>query len=77
VHRLSHVIINNFRACRNVSFPIDAFTPLVGQNNVGKSTILEALKWVLKPSALSQGDFADNIRCRNLAFKWCSLHTRQ
>lgn len=59
MHRLSLVIIENFRACRLVSFPIDAFTPLVGQNNTGKSTILEAIKWVLKPSALSQGDFAD------------------
>ncbi|MBL0311746.1 MAG: ATP-dependent endonuclease [Holophagaceae bacterium] len=59
MHRISHVEIKNFRACLSVSLPLDDFTPLVGQNNVGKSTILDALKWLLKPDARSSGDFAD------------------
>lgn len=59
MHRLSHIAISNFRACRSVSFPLESFTPLVGQNNTGKSTLLEAIKWVLKPSALAASDFAD------------------
>lgn len=29
----------------------------MGQNNVGKSTILEAIRWVLKPTALLESDF--------------------
>ena len=41
------------------TFPLDDFTPLVGQNNGGKSTILEALKWLLKPEARAASDFAD------------------
>ena len=60
MHRISHVIIQNFRACQSVSLPLDDFTPLVGQNNVGKSTILDALKWLLKPDARSSGDYTDS-----------------
>jgi len=59
VHRISHLSIVNYRACRNVSLPLDGYTPLVGQNNTGKSTILEALQWVLKPTALKACDFSD------------------
>jgi predicted ATP-dependent endonuclease of OLD family len=59
MHRISHIFIQNFRTCKDVSFPLDEFTPLVGQNNVGKSTILDAIKWVVKPNALAANDFAD------------------
>lgn len=59
MHRLSHLVIKNFRACRDVSLPLEGYTPLVGQNNTGKSTILQAVEWVLKPKALSTTDFAD------------------
>lgn len=62
MHRISYIELENFRACQSVFLPLDDFTPLVGQNNVGKSTILEALKWLLKPDARSSGDFADGKR---------------
>ena len=57
MHRLSYISIKNFRACRDVSLPLDNCTPLVGLNNTGKSTILNAIQWVLKPTALTQNDF--------------------
>lgn len=59
MHRLSHMLIKNFRACKDVSLPLEGYTPLVGQNNTGKSSILQALNWVLKPAALSIKDFHD------------------
>jgi putative ATP-dependent endonuclease of the OLD family len=59
MHRVSWVGIKNFRACKEVSLPLQGYTPLVGQNNSGKSTILEAIQWVLKPGAMSPGDFSD------------------
>ena len=59
MHRISYIQIQNFRACQSVSLPLDDFTPLVGQNNTGKSTILESLRWLLKPDARSATDFAD------------------
>jgi len=33
------------------------FTPLVGYNNAGKSNILEAIKWLLRKTSLSDTDF--------------------
>jgi len=59
MHHISCIHIENFRACRNVTLPLDSYTPLVGQNNAGKSTILEAIRWVLKPSILKSTDFYD------------------
>ena len=59
MHRLSYLRIKNFRACKDVSLPLEGYTPLVGQNNTGKSSILQSIGWVLKPAALSGGDFHD------------------
>jgi putative ATP-dependent endonuclease of the OLD family len=59
MHGLSHIYIENFRACRQVSLTLGGFTPLVGQNNVGKSTILEAIKVVVSPKAFVKTDAAD------------------
>ncbi|GAB3097177.1 ATP-dependent nuclease [Lysobacter terrae] len=59
MHKISHIHISNFRACRNVALPLGDFTPLVGQNNVGKSTILQAIELALAPRALSKADFGD------------------
>lgn len=57
MHHISCIHIENFRACRKITLPLDSYTPLVGQNNAGKSTILEAIRWVLKPCALKLTDF--------------------
>lgn len=62
MHHVSCIHIENFRACRNVTLPLDGYTPLVGQNNAGKSTILEAIRWVLKPGTLKTSDFNDSER---------------
>lgn len=59
MHCLSHLRVKNFRACQNVALPLGGYTPLVGQNNAGKSTILKAIEWVLKPTLLSMQDFHD------------------
>ena len=59
MQRLSRIQIQNYRSCKDTSFPLDDFTPLVGYNNGGKSNILSVIKWLLKPSALSERDFND------------------
>lgn len=59
MHSLKYIEIRNFKLCRKVSLSLGDFTPLVGQNNVGKSTILQAINWVLKPTSLSNNDFFD------------------
>lgn len=62
MHRVSYVAIENLRACRSIRLPLGPYTPLVGQNNTGKSTILEAIKWALKPAALKSTDFCDPLK---------------
>jgi predicted ATP-dependent endonuclease of OLD family len=56
-HRIGYIVIRNFRLCREVSLTLEDFTPLVGQNNTGKSSILKAISWILSPTALLQADF--------------------
>lgn len=59
MHGLSYIHIENFRACKHVFMPLGDFTPLVGQNNVGKSTVLDAIRLVLAPKAFSKNDAYD------------------
>lgn len=58
-HIISKIHIENFKSIRNQEFELSDFTPLVGYNNAGKSNILEAIKWVLRKSALSTSYFND------------------
>lgn len=58
-HLLSEIIIRNFKSIQNETFELSAFTPLVGYNNAGKSNILEAIKWLLRKTSLSDTDFND------------------
>ena len=45
--RLIDIKIENFRGLRSLHLPFDALTVLIGENNVGKSTVLEAIRLVL------------------------------
>jgi putative ATP-dependent endonuclease of the OLD family len=58
-HILSEITIRNFKSIRNETFELSAFTPLVGYNNAGKSNMLEAIKWLLRKTALSDSSFQD------------------
>ncbi len=58
-HLLLEIKIKNFKSIKNETFELSAFTPLVGYNNAGKSNILEAIKWLLRKTSLSETDFND------------------
>lgn len=58
-HILSEITIRNFKSIRNETFELSAFTPLIGYNNAGKSNMLEAIKWLLRKTALSDSSFHD------------------
>jgi len=45
--KLVEIKINNFRGIRSLDLTIDKLTVLIGENNTGKSTILEAIRLVL------------------------------
>lgn len=45
--KLADIKIENFRGIRSLHLPLDSLTVLIGENNTGKSTILEAIRLVL------------------------------
>jgi putative ATP-dependent endonuclease of OLD family len=52
--KIVRLTISNFRGIKQAEFHFDGHTLLVGQNNVGKSTICEALDLVLGPDRSSR-----------------------
>lgn len=52
--KIARLKITNFRGIKNCELFFDGHTVLVGDNNVGKSTILEAIDLVLGPDRLSR-----------------------
>jgi len=59
MHTLREVRIQNYKSIIDLTLPLTNYTPLVGQNNAGKSNILEAIKWFLQPSGLDIEAFND------------------
>ena len=51
--KLTHLRIQNFRSCREVSLDVGSMHALVGANNAGKSSVLHALDFLFNPSAKS------------------------
>lgn len=45
--KLAGITIENFRGIRSLHLPLDGLTVLIGENNTGKSTVLEAIRLVL------------------------------
>ncbi len=58
--RLRSVTIKNFRALANVTVELDETTVLIGENNTGKTSFLEALKLCLAQGATRRGDTFDD-----------------
>jgi len=57
MHKIDWLRIRNFRSCEDVLLNLESYSPLVGYNNAGKSNILKAIKWFLRPSGLQDKDF--------------------
>ena len=75
MHRLARVAIRNFRACRNVDLTLASVTPIVGQNNAGKSTMLDAMQWALAPTKLDASHFSDTTQAVEVGFEVVGLDT--
>jgi putative ATP-dependent endonuclease of the OLD family len=52
--KISQITIQNFRGISKASLLLPNHAVLLGDNNVGKSTVLEALDLVLGPDRLSR-----------------------
>ncbi len=50
--RLREIQIRNFRSCSNTTVSLDpVLTVLVGENNSGKSSVVEAIRLALRPAS--------------------------
>ncbi len=61
-HILSEITIKNFKSIKDESFELSAFTPLIGYNNAGKSNMLEAIKWLLRKTSLTEASFNEKTQ---------------
>ncbi|NOI54726.1 AAA family ATPase [Vibrio crassostreae] len=59
MHKIDWIRVRNFRSCADVSLNLEKYSPLVGYNNAGKSNLLKAIKWFLRPTGLNEKDFND------------------
>ncbi|MRV70678.1 AAA family ATPase [Duganella sp. FT92W] len=65
--KLTRIYISNFRNFREVDIPLDGNIVIVGENRVGKSNLLYALRLIFDPGLpdsarqLGQGDFWDGL----------------
>jgi putative ATP-dependent endonuclease of the OLD family len=66
--RVSRLEIENFRGIKKAEFHFSGHTLLVGGNNVGKSTICEALDLVLGPDRLNRSPPVEEYDFRNASY---------
>jgi AAA15 family ATPase/GTPase len=60
MHIVSQIKVSNFKSICNHNFNLSSYTPLIGYNNAGKSNIVQALKWFIRPCSLNNSDFFDS-----------------
>lgn len=58
-HKIAHVLVKNYKSCKETELKLASYTPLVGYNNAGKSNALSAIQWLLRKSSLTTKDFYD------------------
>ncbi|MEU5401085.1 AAA family ATPase [Streptomyces sp. NPDC005963] len=57
--RISHIHVQNYRGLRDLKMPISQFGCIIGENNAGKSSILQALDIFFSGPTLKDSDFYD------------------
>lgn len=61
-HFLKRIRIKNYRSIVDVELRLNTFSALVGENNSGKSNILDAIQWFVKPEKLEKAHFNDSAQ---------------
>jgi putative ATP-dependent endonuclease of OLD family len=64
---LKHLKISNYRALKEVEMPLSAFVCLTGENNAGKSSVLQALSLFLSGSTLAPSNYFDPAQTITIA----------
>lgn len=68
--KLSRLIVSNYRALRDLDIPLSSFGCLVGENNAGKSTVLQALSLFFSGSKLGPSNYFDPSLPIRIAIKF-------
>jgi len=55
--RISQLIIKNFRGIKELTLPMSSFGCVIGENNAGKSTVLQALDVFFNGPSLKMTDY--------------------
>lgn len=57
--KMTSLTVSNFRGLREVAIPLSSFVCLIGENNTGKSSFLQALALVRSGTKLASSEFFD------------------
>jgi predicted ATP-dependent endonuclease of OLD family len=57
--KLTHVTVTNYKGLRNTESPLSDFVCTIGENNAGKSSLLQALLLFINGTKLSKTEFFD------------------
>src|SRR6476620_1741631 len=60
--KITRLVVENYRCLESVGLPVAEFTCLIGQNNSGKSSIMQALSLFKSGTKLQATDFFDQER---------------
>lgn len=60
--KLAHLHIENYKGLRDIDIPLSRFACLIGENNAGKSSVLQALSLFFSGTALAKANYFDNSR---------------
>jgi putative ATP-dependent endonuclease of OLD family len=62
MHRIAEMEIHNYRSCKKTIIKLEAFTPLVGYNNAGKSNILKCIDALVRGKGQVSSNFYDQAK---------------
>ncbi len=60
--KITHLRVENYKGLREIDIPLSRFSCLIGENNAGKSSVLQALALFFSGTALSKGHYFDASR---------------
>src|SRR5690349_4118086 len=56
---IKHLHVQNFRALKDVDIPLSQFACIVGENNAGKSSLLQAVRYALEGGPMPATNYHD------------------
>jgi hypothetical protein len=71
--KLSHLQICNYRGLKEVSIPLSSFVCITGENNGGKSSVLQGLSLFLSGSALKATDYFNTSQSITIAVTFADI----